>query len=103
MYPWTLCESMPQCRLKRCRNRAVSSTVPEPITRPRSHPVRRKATWVSTSTGLVTTSITADEPAAAMSPAIWRTIEAFLWSKSSRVSPGRCAVPAVMTITRASA
>jgi hypothetical protein len=89
------------------RKRAVSRIVPDPITRSCGTPASRAASAaacaVSRSTGFVATS---------SSPSgLWRTTAgtsssntaALRSSRSSRVSPSRCAAPAVITVTVAPA
>lgn len=85
------------------RRRDVSRRVPEPITRPAGRPVRRWATSVRTSTGLVTSTISASGACACTWVSRPRRISTLCTPRSRRVCPGFCLAPAVITTTSQSA
>ena len=68
-----------------------------PRTRLAGKPERCWARWVISSSGLVTTTMTADGAYRAMASASGPTISALAWVRSVRVIPGLRARPAVST------
>ncbi len=83
----------------RLRNRAVSSTVPSPMTWLDGRSSCRAARYVSTSTGLETTRMIASRlsPAAATWPRMFRNSSTLRLIRSRRLSSGLRRRPAVMT------
>ncbi|PWZ22308.1 hypothetical protein Zm00014a_009919 [Zea mays] len=95
MYACTSCALAPRCSARRNLNLDESRLVPEPMTRVAGKPDSFQATWVSTSTGLDTTSSSASGDCSASGGTILRNSATFRWSRSSLVSPGIWRAPAV--------
>ena len=87
----------------RNRSREESRTVPDPNTRCAGRPENSWAAIVTTSTGLVTTSSNASGARATRAGTRSRHIATLAAARSSRVWPGSCLAPAVITMTSASA
>ena len=79
----------------------MSRIVPEPITRVRGRPEIAWLIWVITSTGFEAISRIGSGQTASVSPSTSRNTAALRPSRSTRVSPGRCATPAAMITTSA--
>ena len=87
----------PRCWPSIWRSREVSSRVPVPSTRSGGKPLLSVMTWVSRSTGLLTSTTVPSKPAR-----VWpmsATSRALSRSRSSRDWPGRLARPAATTTT----
>ena len=67
--------------------------MPEPITRPAGSPEISRVIWVIMSTGFEATSRIASGQTRMISPITSRNTAALRPSRSTRVSPGRCATP----------